>query len=190
MPADSIARTSPLTDGRAYTASYERGMLFWADMDARIRAASNGRRNLDSVMVPLIRRARTLGGDGDASNGARPGGQAGWFTPGELVDSLAKAGGAEVRQVFDSVIVRGRTHRSRGACVRPVLRASTHEAARSLRWDVGRARAGGRRAGSRDRCVSLGARPVRSRSALSYVVGEEQVSVSTLHHAQLTAASR
>ena len=109
MPADSIARTSPLTDGRAYTASYERGLLFWADMDARIRAASNGRRNLDSVMLPLIRRARTLGGDGDANNGARPGGQAGWFTPGELLDSLAKSGGEDVRQVFDSVIVRGRT---------------------------------------------------------------------------------
>jgi len=109
MPADSIARTSPLTDGRAYTASYERGLLFWADMDARIRAASNGRRNLDSIMLPLIKRARTLGGDGDANNGARPGGHPGWFTPAELVDSLAKAGGPEVRQVFDSVIVRGKT---------------------------------------------------------------------------------
>jgi predicted metalloprotease with PDZ domain len=109
MPADSIARTSPLTDGRAYTASYERGMLFWADMDARIRATTNGRRNLDSIMLPLITRARTLGGEGDASNQAKPGGQPGWFTPDELVDSLAKAAGPIARQLFDSVIVRGKT---------------------------------------------------------------------------------
>ncbi len=109
MPADSIARTSPLTDGRAYTASYERGLLFWADMDSRTRAASNGRRNLDSVMLPLIKRARTLGGEGDISNNARPGGQPGWFTPGELVDSLVKEAGPAAREVFDSVVVRGKT---------------------------------------------------------------------------------
>jgi hypothetical protein len=123
MPADSIARTSPLTDGRAYTASYERGLLFWADMDARIRAASKGKRNLDSVMPPLIRRARTLGGDGDANNGARPGGQPGWFTPGELLDSLAKAGGEEVRQVFDSD--RSEDDRSRGATCSARARADS-----------------------------------------------------------------
>jgi hypothetical protein len=109
MPADSIARTSPMTDGRAYTASYERGLLFWADMDSRIRAASNGRRNLDSVMLPLITRARTLGGEGGLGNQARPGGQPGWFTPDELVDSLVKAAGPSARQMFDSVIVRGKT---------------------------------------------------------------------------------
>jgi hypothetical protein len=109
MPADSIARTSPLTDGRAYTASYERGLLFWADMDARIRAASNGRRTLDSIMVPLITRAHTMGGDGGLGNEAKPGGQPGWFTPDELVDSLVKAAGPAARQMFDSVIVRGKT---------------------------------------------------------------------------------
>ena len=109
MPADSVAMFNPMTDGRAQNASYERGLLFWADMDARIRAASNGRRNLDSVIVPLITRARTLGGEGGLANQARPGGQPGWFTPDELVDSLAKAGGPMARQVFDSVIVRGKT---------------------------------------------------------------------------------
>jgi len=109
MPADSVAMFNPMTDGRAQNASYERGLLFWADMDARIRAASNGRRNLDSVILPLIARARTLGGEGGLANQARPGGQPGWFTPAELVDSLAKAGGPSARQVFDSVIVRGKT---------------------------------------------------------------------------------
>ena len=109
MPADSIARTSPLTDGRAYTASYERGLLFWADMDARIRVASKGRRTLDNIMLPLITRARTLGGEGGLGNQAREGGQPGWFTPDELVDSLAKAAGPAARQMFDSVIVRGKS---------------------------------------------------------------------------------
>ena len=46
--------------------SYERGILFWADMDSRIRAASNGRRSLDNVMIPLVKRARSLGGDGES----------------------------------------------------------------------------------------------------------------------------
>ena len=109
MPADSVARNNPMTDGRAQNVSYERGLLFWADMDARIRAASNGRRNLDNVMIPLITRARTLGGEGDIGNQAKVGGQPGWFTPDELVDSLAKAAGPEARAMFDSVIVRGKS---------------------------------------------------------------------------------
>ena len=163
MPADSIARTSPMTDGRAYTASYERGLLFWADMDARIRAATNGRRNLDSVMLPLITRARTLGGEGDASNQAKPGGQPGWFTPDELVDSLAKAAGPVARQMFDSVIVRGKTHRSDVECIWTVLRASTDQAARSLHGLGGCSRVGRCPTGSRNRRLSLGARLVRSR---------------------------
>ncbi len=109
MPADSVARANPMTDGRAQNVSYERGILFWADMDARIRTASNGRRNLDSVILPLIARARTFGGEGGLGNQARPGGQPGWFTPNELVDSLAKEAGPSARQMFDSVIVRGKT---------------------------------------------------------------------------------
>ncbi len=109
MPADSVARNNPMTDGRAQNVSYERGILFWADMDSRIRAASNGRRNLDNVFIPLITRARNLGGEGDMGNQARQGGQPGWFTPDELVDSLAKEAGPDARQLFDSVIVRGKS---------------------------------------------------------------------------------
>ena len=104
MPADSVAMNNPLTDVMAQNISYERGTLFWAEMDARIRAASNGRRNLDSVIVPLIARSRQSGA------GNLPGAveQPGWFTPGELVDSLAKAAGPSARALFDSVIVRGK----------------------------------------------------------------------------------
>ena len=97
-----------MTDGMAQNVLYERGILFWADVDAAIRAASNGKRNLDSVMIPLVVRARTLGGEGDIGNQAKPGGQPGWFTPDELVDSLAKVGGPGVRAEFDSVIVQGK----------------------------------------------------------------------------------
>jgi hypothetical protein len=104
MPADSVAMNNPLTDVMAQNISYERGTLFWAEMDARIRAASNNKRNLDNVMVPLITRARKLGGESAPANGPR----AGWFTPAELVDSLVKEAGPSARQFFDSVIVRGK----------------------------------------------------------------------------------
>lgn len=108
MPADAVARNNPMTDGLAQNISYERGILFWADVDAAIRAESRGKRNLDSVMIPLVTRARTLGGEGDIGNQAKPGGQPGWFTPDELLDSLVKAGGASIRAEFDSVIVQGK----------------------------------------------------------------------------------
>jgi hypothetical protein len=108
LPADSIALANPFIDGRAQNVSYERGLLFWADMDSRIRAATNNRRTLDSVIVPLVTRARKIGGAGTVDNGARPGGQPGWFTPNELLDSLVKAAGPSARAVYDSVIVRGR----------------------------------------------------------------------------------
>src|SRR6202021_1795668 len=100
MPADPVAMNNPLTDVMAQNISYERGTLFWAEMDARIRAASKGKRNLDNVMVPLITRARTLGAAAGAGTQARTGGQPGWFTPDELVDSLAKEAGPSARQLF------------------------------------------------------------------------------------------
>ena len=97
-----------MTDGRAQNVSYERGILFWADMDAKIRANSKGKKNLDDVIVPLITRARTQGGEAGMGNQAKAGGQKGWFTQAELVDSLAKFGGPAVRAQFDSVIMRGK----------------------------------------------------------------------------------
>ena len=73
MPADSVAMNNPLTDVMAQNISYERGTLFWAEMDARIRAASKDRRTLDDVMIPLIARARKLGGSEGPSGGAEAG---------------------------------------------------------------------------------------------------------------------
>src|SRR6185436_6824895 len=86
MPADSVAMNNPLTDVMAQNISYERGTLFWAEMDARIRAASKGQRNLDNVIVPLVKRARGSGVGNLPAAAELPG----WFTPNELVDSLAK----------------------------------------------------------------------------------------------------
>lgn len=102
MPADSVAMNNPLTDVMAQNISYERGTLFWAEMDARIRAASKGARSLDNVFIPLISRARK--GGGNQGQGEQPG----WFTPAELVDSLVKEAGPSARALFDSVIVRGK----------------------------------------------------------------------------------
>ncbi len=104
MPADSVAMNNPLTDVMAQNISYERGTLFWAEMDARIRAASKGKRSLDNVIVPLITRARNAGDDGSFTTQARPG----WFTPAELVDSLEKEAGPAARALYDSVVVRGK----------------------------------------------------------------------------------
>jgi len=36
MPADSVASANPMTDGRAQNVSYERGRLFWVEMDTRL----------------------------------------------------------------------------------------------------------------------------------------------------------
>ena len=107
MPADSVAMFNPMTDVNAQNISYERGTLFWAEMDARIRAASKGKRSLDNVMIPLIARSRSGAG---AEGGNLPGAttRPGWFTPAELVDSLVKEAGPPARQLFDSVIVRGK----------------------------------------------------------------------------------
>ena len=106
MPADSVARIG-LNDVNVQNVSYQRGLLFWADMDARIRAASKGRRNLDSVVVPMMARARaqTARGRAQGEQGSRAGG----FTPDELVAALAKEIGPAARQQFDAVIVRGET---------------------------------------------------------------------------------
>jgi predicted metalloprotease with PDZ domain len=106
MPADSVARIG-LNDVNVQNVSYQRGLLFWADMDAQIRAATNGRRNLDSVVVPMMTRARAQAAIGRTQG--EQGRPAGGFTPDELVAALAKEIGPAARREFDAVIVRGET---------------------------------------------------------------------------------
>lgn len=72
---------------------YARGALYWAHIDGRLRAKSLGKRNLDSVMLPLFRaRAR-----GEPLTAAR------WRH--RVVEELGPTAGSE----FDAVIGQGRT---------------------------------------------------------------------------------
>jgi predicted metalloprotease with PDZ domain len=77
----------------AQNLAYSRGAAFWSDMDLRIRVASDGRRKLDDVLVPLIV--------------AREQGQP--FTQAILLDALVKELGPSARERFDAVITRGGT---------------------------------------------------------------------------------
>lgn len=66
LSADSIARLG-FTDPIARRVPYERGFLYFADLDARIRAHSDGRRTLDTLMAEIfVRRAAGMRFDHDA----------------------------------------------------------------------------------------------------------------------------
>ena len=79
--------------GSAQNVPYQRGSLFFADIDEKIRSASGGRHTLDDIMLPLFeRRAR-----GDRLDEQM------------LLDALAKELGSKVREQFDAVIVHGAT---------------------------------------------------------------------------------
>lgn len=77
----------------AQNLAYTRGSLFWANIDASVRAASKGRRKLDDVIVPLLV--------------ARQKGQR--LTQQVLFDALDKELGPAFRDQFDRVITRGET---------------------------------------------------------------------------------
>jgi len=77
----------------AQNLAYTRGSLFWADIDARIREASEGRRKLDDILVPLLVAKR---------RGER-------FTQEALFASLTRELGPSFRAHFDAVITRGET---------------------------------------------------------------------------------
>jgi M61 glycyl aminopeptidase len=79
--------------GSAQNVPYTRGSLYFADVDAKIRAASGGRRKLDDVILPLFERRRR-GEDLSANT---------------LLDALAKEIGPAAREQFEAVIARGET---------------------------------------------------------------------------------
>jgi predicted metalloprotease with PDZ domain len=94
--ADSLNRVgfgAGVGGGSAQNLPYVRGSLFFADLDARIRAASSGARTLDDVVVPLLERRRA----------GTP------LTLAVLIDALARELGADIRAHFDAVIMRGET---------------------------------------------------------------------------------
>ena len=77
--------------GSAQNIAYTRGSLYFAAADARIRAASGGRRTLDDVILPLFE--------------ARRNGEA--LTREILLDALAAAAGESERTAFTEGIVDG-----------------------------------------------------------------------------------
>src|SRR5262249_10901732 len=61
LSAEALARIGFSTGvgaGSAQNIAYTRGSLYFADVDAKIRAASDGRRKLDDVILPLFERRR------------------------------------------------------------------------------------------------------------------------------------
>jgi predicted metalloprotease with PDZ domain len=89
----SFGFSAGVAGGSAQNVPYTRGSLFFADVDARIRVASNGRRKLDDVMLPLFDRRRR----GEA------------LTVETLLASLASEIGPSVRDRFEAVLMRGET---------------------------------------------------------------------------------
>ena len=94
--ADSLDRvgfSAGVAGGSAQNVPYTRGSLFFADADAKIRAASGGHRTLDDVMLPLFERRRA----GET------------LTVETLLGALAVDLGRSVRERFEAVILRGET---------------------------------------------------------------------------------
>ena len=94
VSADSIAKlgfSTGIGAGSAQNLPYVRGSLYFAHVDAQIRAASNGRRKLDDVMLPLFERRR---------RGERIDSQS-------LVEALVSELGPSAREQFEAVIIRG-----------------------------------------------------------------------------------
>ena len=95
-PLDELAHlgfSTGVGPGSAQNVAYTRGSLYLADLDARIRDASRGRRKLDDLLLPLFARIRS----GEKVN------QDTW------VDVITKALGPSARAEFESVIVKGET---------------------------------------------------------------------------------
>jgi hypothetical protein len=70
-----------------------RGSLYFADVDAKLRTASGGRRRLEDILFPIFARVR----------------QGEHVTPNDFVDALIRELGPSARQQFEAVIVRGET---------------------------------------------------------------------------------
>jgi hypothetical protein len=94
--ADSLAHVgfaAGIGAGSAQNVPYQRGSLYFADVDYQIRKASDGKHTLDDVMLPLFERRRR-GEQIDRNS---------------LVDALVKEIGRGARDQFEAVILRGET---------------------------------------------------------------------------------
>ena len=92
LSADSIVKIG-FNDNEVRHIPYERGSLYFADLDSKLRAASGGRRNLDSLMQEVfVRRER----------GER-------FDHAAWIAAVTKELGPSAREQFEAVILRGET---------------------------------------------------------------------------------
>jgi predicted metalloprotease with PDZ domain len=92
LSADSIVKIG-FNDDNVRHIPYVRGSLYFADLDSKIRAASHGRRNLDSLTQDVFR-MRHAGGRFDHEA---------W------VQAVTREIGAAARAQFEGVILRGET---------------------------------------------------------------------------------
>ena len=92
LSADSIVKIG-FNDNNVRHIPYVRGSMYFADLDSKIRAASKGKRNLDSLMQDIFR-MRQSGGRFDHEA---------W------IQAVTKEIGPSARAEFESVILRGET---------------------------------------------------------------------------------
>ena len=92
LPADSIGRAG-FRAPSARNLPYARGSLYFADLDAQLRAASGGRRKLEDIVFPIFDRVR---------RGER-------VTQGDFVEALVRELGSSARSAVRGVMVRGET---------------------------------------------------------------------------------
>jgi hypothetical protein len=98
--------------GSAQNVPYNRGRLYFANVDWKIRTASHGKRKLDDVIRPLFEQRR-LGTPFDVPT---------------LIGAFAKEYGPSARQDFAAIIVRGETVIPASGAFGPCLkRKSIHE---------------------------------------------------------------
>ncbi len=92
LPADEIGRAG-FSNPSARNLPYARGSLYFADVDAQLRAASGGRRKLEDIVFPIFDRVR---------RGER-------VTQDDFVAALVRDLGPSARAQFEAVMVRGET---------------------------------------------------------------------------------
>jgi len=92
LSADSIVKIG-FNDNNVRHIPYVRGSLYFADLDSKIRAASHGKRNLDSLMQDVFRMRQ---------NGGR-------FDHEAWIQAVTKEIGPSARAQFEGVILRGET---------------------------------------------------------------------------------
>jgi predicted metalloprotease with PDZ domain len=96
VSADSIRKlgfSTGVGSRSAQNVPYSRGSMYFADVDAKVRAATGGRRKLDDVILALFEQRR---------NGEE-------ITQQKLLDALVNEIGPAARKEFEAVIIRGET---------------------------------------------------------------------------------